>query len=95
MTLPVVRRVDEVVTGAPVQVGNRLVTPQARRTGWAVGGRNWVFFRLADRPLTVTVDDRESGRTTVVPVHRRQQHVLLAMLALALLFLAHIWRRST
>jgi hypothetical protein len=86
------RRVDDVLAGSPIVAGERVVTPRVRRRGWVVGGRSWVVFRVSVRPQSVTVDDNERRRTTVMPV--RAVHPLFVLVTVALAgFLAGSFRR--
>lgn len=87
------RRIDDVLPGSPVVVGERVVTPLARRTGWVVGGRGWVLFRVAVRPESVAVDDHEHRRTAVTPVRGWQRHLTLAIVAITALLVLRTRRR--
>jgi hypothetical protein len=88
--MPGVRRVDDVVAGTPFTVGDRVVTPVARRRGWVVGARNGAVFSLQARPQSVTVESPAGSQ--VVPFPNRHRYVMLAVWSLAALLVIRVWR---
>jgi len=89
--MPVLRRIDDVLEGAPVVVGDRVVTPVARRRGWVIGARRGALFSLEARPHAMRIDSEGTSRLVRVPDWYRYASIAVALLAT--LVLVRRWRK--
>ena len=90
--IPVLRRINDVVEGEPVMVGDRVVTPVARRRGWVLATGRGAVFRINAVPHSVTVDT--DGASRVVRITNWKQYVSLAGMLFVALVLVRARRRT-
>jgi hypothetical protein len=90
---PLLRRIDDVVPGEPVEIGSRVVTPHARRTGWVLQTQLGAVFRIATRPHSLAIQDVDGEPARVMPVRDRQRQLMFALWFVAFVLIAHMRRR--
>ena len=83
---PVVRRIDDTIEGASLVVGNRVVTPVARRRGWVLGTPNGMFFSLGTRSHGVVVESEGDAR--LVRMRNWTGYITLGLACVAVLLAA-------
>jgi hypothetical protein len=90
----VLRRIDDVVAGEPVEIGHRVLTLRARHTGWVFATPYGSVYRISSRPQSLSISEGEGGPAVVVPVPDRQRQLTLALWFVAVVLIARVWRRS-